>query len=246
MRMRWFGDKENTGPKKHQSVIDPLFTRAKMHWWLLGVIFVLAVVLIAFPMEDRRKLLNLDDFQLGEKSPRDVFAQVNVTYYDEAATEEKKQRDLTEVPPVFDLDFERLENAKEQFSIVRQVRMSLFSIDSKFQTDLGTQNVSGELRQEFGSKRISLSQDATVSIRTKHSEWLITDKGKRKFLVKKVEDKLEIHRTEDLKEVYVAYYTDTKPPHGDEWDPIGEELRREHGQYEGLRDRAMREWCRRF
>ena len=131
MRMTWSKDKGSTGPKKRQSVIELLFTSAKMHWWLLGVIFVLAVTWIAFPMEEQRRLLNPDDFKLSKKGPRDVFAQVDATYYDEAATEEKKRKDLTEVPPVFDLSFQRLEDAKEEFNIVRQVRANYLLTDEK-------------------------------------------------------------------------------------------------------------------
>jgi len=131
MRMSWSGGKGSRGPKKHQSVTDFLFTRARMHWWLLGVICILAVTWIAFPMEQRRKLLNLDDFKLGERSPRDVFTQIDVIYHDEAATEERKQKALTEVPPVFELDFRRLENAKEEFNIVRQVRADAMLTDAE-------------------------------------------------------------------------------------------------------------------
>jgi putative nucleotidyltransferase with HDIG domain len=129
--MSWSGGKGSSGPKKHQSVTDFLFTRAKMHWWLLGIIFILAVTWIAFPMEDRRKLLNPDNFKLGDKSPRDVFAQVDVIYHDEAATEERKQKALTEMPPVFGLDFQRLEDAKEEFKIVRQVRANHLWTDAE-------------------------------------------------------------------------------------------------------------------
>jgi putative nucleotidyltransferase with HDIG domain len=127
MRMPWSGDKGSVGSRKRQSVTDVLFTRARMHWWLLGVIFALAVIWIALPMER----LNPDEFELGEKSPRDVLAQVDITYYDETATEEKKEKALTEVPPVFELDFERLENAKEEFNIVRQVRADLMLTDAE-------------------------------------------------------------------------------------------------------------------
>lgn len=122
MQMPWFGDKGNAIPRRRQSITDILFARAKMHWWLFGLVFVLAVAWITFPMEDRRRLLDPGDFELDEKSPRDVFARIDVTYYDETATEKEKQKALMEVPPVFELDFQRLENAKEEFNIVRQVR----------------------------------------------------------------------------------------------------------------------------
>jgi len=123
MRMPWSGNKKNDGPKKHQGITDLLFSRAKVHWWLFALLFVLAVVWTAFPMEHRRRFLNPDNFKLGEKSPRDVYAQAEVAYYDETATEEEKQRALIEVPPIFYLDFQRLEDARGEFNIVRQARV---------------------------------------------------------------------------------------------------------------------------
>ena len=122
MKMPWSGSKEGKkGRKQHQGIADFLFTRAKMHWWLLGAICLLAVVWTVFPMESSRRLLNADDFKSGERSPRDVFAQVDA-FYDKAATEEEKQMALARIPPVFDLDFQTLEDAGEEFKIIRQVR----------------------------------------------------------------------------------------------------------------------------
>ena len=122
MRMPWSGDKGSTGPKKRQNITDLLFARAKIHWWPFGVIFVLVAIWIVFPMEEGRKLLDPDDFELGEKSPRDVFAQIDVVYFDRMATEEQKQKALEEVPHVFKLDFQRVKNVEEEFSRVREVR----------------------------------------------------------------------------------------------------------------------------
>ena len=130
MRMPWSGSKESRNRSERQSITDLLFNRAKMHWWLLGVIFVLAVIWTVLPMEDERRLLNPDDFRLSEKSPRNVFAQINAAYH-EAATEEDKQKALTEVPPVFNLDFQMLENAREEFRIIRQVRANQALTDAE-------------------------------------------------------------------------------------------------------------------
>ncbi len=122
MKMPWSGSKEGKKSRKqHQGIADFLFNRAKMHWWLLGVICLLAVVWTVFPMESSRRLLNAGDFKLGERSPRDVFAQVDA-FYDKAATEEEKQMALAGIPPVFDLDFQTLGDAGEEFKIIRNVR----------------------------------------------------------------------------------------------------------------------------
>ncbi len=131
MRMPWSGDKENKTPKKHQSVIDLLFLRAKMHWWLFALLFILVTLWAAFPMEESRRLVNPDDFKVGEKSQRDVFAQLDVAYYDEIATEKEKQKSLTNVPPVFNLDFQRLADAEEEFNWVRLARADYTQTDEE-------------------------------------------------------------------------------------------------------------------
>ena len=136
MRMLWFRDKESTGPKKRQGVIDLLFTRARMHWWLLAATSALVVVWVAFPMEDQRRLLSLSEFELGEKSPKDVAAQIDFTYNDESATEEKKQEAVTEIPPVFHLDFQRLDDAEYEFEKVREVRRDYPTADARKKVDM--------------------------------------------------------------------------------------------------------------
>ena len=131
MKMRWSKDSRNNDSKKYKNIGDILFARLRMHWWLLGLIVLLAAFFIAYPQEERRKFLDLDKFQLGEKSPRDVYAPINATYYDEVATAEEKQKASMKVPPVFDLDFQRLEDAKNEFNIVRQVRASFMLSDEQ-------------------------------------------------------------------------------------------------------------------
>ncbi|MBD3183977.1 HDIG domain-containing protein [Candidatus Poribacteria bacterium] len=125
MRMPWYGHRSDKSTRKYHGISEILFNRAKMHWWLLGVIFALNVFWTVFPMEEGRRLLSPDSFEVGEKSSRDIYAQADFTYYDETATEEEKQKALTELPPVFKLNFLWLENAKEEFKIVRQVRDSV-------------------------------------------------------------------------------------------------------------------------
>jgi len=122
MQMRWSEDNGSKDPKKRQNVDALLLTRLRMHWWLLGVIVLSVAFFVAYPQEEQRKFLDLDKFQVGEKSLRDVFAPTDASYYDEIATEEEKQKASAKVPPVFDLEFQRLEDAKNEFKIVRQVR----------------------------------------------------------------------------------------------------------------------------
>lgn len=140
MRMRWSEDNGNKGPKEDQNVDDLLFARLKVHWWLLGIIVLLAAFFIAYPQEEQRKFLDLDKFQVGGKIRRDVFAPIDATYFDEMATEAERQKASMKVPPVFNLEFKRLEDAKNEFNIVRQVRASyMLSDDQKV----------AEMRQRF-------------------------------------------------------------------------------------------------
>jgi len=56
----------------------------------------------------------------------------------------------------------------------------LFSVDPALQTDLDNTVISQELRQEFENNLVPLWQQATISIETPESKWLITDKQNRK------------------------------------------------------------------
>ena len=123
MKMPWSGQKRIIKDSdKRQKITHLLFARVKMQWWILGIAFFLAIAWLIFPVDYRRSLLNPDDFKLGEKSIRDVFAQVDFEYRNEVDIEAEKQNALADVHPVFKLDFGKLENAKEEFKIARQVR----------------------------------------------------------------------------------------------------------------------------
>ena len=67
----------------------------------------------------------------------------------------------------------------------------LFSIDSQFQSDLESKQISEGLRQEFKNEGISLSDRATVAIDENTGRWLITD-NRRRYSIRKGEDKLNI------------------------------------------------------
>jgi len=78
----------------------------------------------------------------------------------------------------------------------------LFSVELKYQIDLDKGNISEDLRQDFKDNRISLSQNATVSIEEKDSEWLIADfttarfftRKEKTYPVRKEGDKLNIYK----------------------------------------------------
>jgi predicted PurR-regulated permease PerM len=68
----------------------------------------------------------------------------------------------------------------------------LFSIDPQFQSDLDSNNISEGLRQEFEKNRISLSQNATVSIDRQESKWVIVHADKT-YTVSKEGEKLNVY-----------------------------------------------------
>jgi elongation factor Ts len=75
----------------------------------------------------------------------------------------------------------------------------LFSAERKpeeYRIDLDSEKIPRGLRQEFEDNKISLSQNSTVSVKDKGSNWLITDKGgnkKKTYFVREAEDKLKIY-----------------------------------------------------
>jgi PAS domain S-box-containing protein len=78
----------------------------------------------------------------------------------------------------------------------------LFSIDSKFQTDLDNQTISEELRCQFEKKGFSLHQGAAVSIEKKGSKWLITRNDMKTYIVRKEERKNTYHKAGDKLNIY--------------------------------------------
>jgi hypothetical protein len=84
-----------------------------------------------------------------------------------------------------EVDTEELK--KKQY--VKTVTSSpLFSIDSKFQSDLNNDTIPDDLRQAFESNEASLSSDATVS----DSSWRIVDRD-NSYTIRKREDKLDVY-----------------------------------------------------
>jgi len=79
----------------------------------------------------------------------------------------------------------------------------VFSIDDpNIQSDLDNDSISRGLRQEFGKNGILLSNNATVMIDEKGSEWLIADK--QIYVIRKDGDKLDVYDPPDLDSVYIG------------------------------------------
>ena len=67
----------------------------------------------------------------------------------------------------------------------------LFSVATEYRTDLNAGNIPEDLRREFGSNDVSISQDATVLLEEKDSRWTIADE--KSYVVREKDGKLEIH-----------------------------------------------------
>jgi F0F1-type ATP synthase membrane subunit c/vacuolar-type H+-ATPase subunit K len=94
----------------------------------------------------------------------------------------------------------------------------LFSVDSALQTDLDNTVISQELGQEFENNLAPLWQQATISVKTPESEWLITDKQNRKsYRIIKEEDK-------EKKQVKLNIYGETGFPNLSETPGTGVQI----------------------
>lgn len=84
-------------------------------------------------------------------------------------------------------------NAEQLYKFQDSLRnKSLFSADSKFQSDLDNAIISEEMRQKFKENETPLSQNARASVEQAGSRWLITDRLK-KYPVKKERGSLNIY-----------------------------------------------------
>ncbi len=120
MRIQWSSVK--TASKGNINYINSIFRQVRFHWWIIGFLFTIIVSWLIFPADERHKFIDPNDYRLGEGSRSDVFASVGFDYYQVIDTEEEKKNLLSEVLPVFDLDFQGLKKVAEQFNVVRQVR----------------------------------------------------------------------------------------------------------------------------
>ena len=79
--------------------------------------------------------------------------------------------------------------------------VALFSVNLKFQSDLNKGTEIKELRSEFRKNGISLSHNASASIKKKDNTWVIADaQNKRTFIVRK-EGKLDIYANTPTRDV---------------------------------------------
>ncbi len=76
----------------------------------------------------------------------------------------------------------------------------LFSVESRFQADLGyRKSISPELQREFDRNKIPMSRNTTVEILKPYSSWVIHNQENRlRYLVRKGEEDIKIYKGEEL------------------------------------------------
>ena len=93
-------------------------------------------------------------------------------------------------------------------TFLNELQVLLFNIELKYQPHLNSENISAELRQEFKNNKIPLSQNASLSVQKKDSEWWIDDKDNQRIYIvrkeaRKEEGKLNIY--EPLETQSISY-----------------------------------------
>jgi len=136
----------------------------------MGIAFIMVATWLVFPVDQRQKIIDPDDFELGGKSPRDVFASIGFEYNQVIQTEEEKQAFLADIPPVFNLDFQSLNKVKDQFNIVRLVKLNS-SLESpekleklKEQFYLGPSDIVGVILLESSNDQLKVMEEETLRI----------------------------------------------------------------------------------
>ncbi len=88
----------------------------------------------------------------------------------------------------------------------------LLSTDPVFQNELDSGIISNSLRESFRSKKIKLSEKATISVEEAGSRWLITDSGRflreKRYFIKREEGKLGIYTDGLLFSAGLAFLSD--------------------------------------
>lgn len=110
-----------------------------------------------------------------------------------------------------------LNNSSGVVFMTRKETPILFSVSQVFQTDLDSNNISNDFRNQFERQNITLSLDVTAAIKQEDSQWLITDNNNFLiFYVKKDNDdnKLNIYAPDMhhlLNEINLYTWNDSIP-----------------------------------
>ncbi|HID55964.1 TPA: HDIG domain-containing protein, partial [Candidatus Poribacteria bacterium] len=100
---------------------SPLWRRLKLHWWLTGLIFAIALVWLSTPL--KYQPIDIDRLKLDEPSPYTITSPISFSYLDSEATKRLKAEIKAETPPVFDIDRKsQIDDLNRMFEIIKRVR----------------------------------------------------------------------------------------------------------------------------
>lgn len=90
-------------------------------------------------------------------------------------------------------DLSRWQNqALETLQKYYVAEIALFTLDPSFVNDLDAESLSEALREQFGEKGVTLSENAKLTIEEKASKWLITDIWKR-YTIRQEAERLQVY-----------------------------------------------------
>jgi hypothetical protein len=99
----------------------PLWQRMRLHWWLTGLIFAVALVWLSLPV--RYQPINVERLKLDEPSPYTITSPISFSYLDSEATQRRKTEARAETPPVFDIDRKsQIDDLNRMFEMVKRIR----------------------------------------------------------------------------------------------------------------------------
>jgi hypothetical protein len=188
MKMPWSKYRKILPQKHNISEFLPIARKIKLHWWITGIISVIITTWLVFPSDQRQKLIDVGDFKLGEKSTKDVYANISFEYHETIETEEEKKNILADMPPIFNLDFQAVEKVKEQFNVVSQVKKNgaldnpakLIKLKELFYIEPSDQV--GIILLESSDDQLRIMRDETIKILSNIlSRGIIADSGGASF-----------------------------------------------------------------
>jgi len=108
-----------------------LFVKLKIHWWVSGLLFTGLLSWAVMPVVIQWNLNYIEDFAIGKKSSHSVISPGSTSYNDVDATQREKERVKLNVPLVFNLKEDRLQDAKDLFADIRSIRNEAISTEDK-------------------------------------------------------------------------------------------------------------------
>jgi regulator of sigma E protease len=123
-------------------------------------------------------------------------------------------RENVSIKPGEEIKVDLLRGRSEEISlrvVPERFEGFIHSVNLKPQIYLDDGTIPEELRREFGSYDILLSQDATVSVEEQGSKWLVTDKDSR-YSIRKERNRVDIYPGKDPEKTDLIFSVDLDLP----------------------------------